>query len=377
MVVIEGVPKRRNDAWHEIESMEDIFADILSRVPVKSLLVLKSVSKLWYRLIRSPNLINMQLSRSQENPTYIVYPYMDEVMDIYLIKSNGEILEMITLPGFENLSPLSLICSYTGLICCINYPWVSESNKDEVNMTDFEIRICNPATREVFLLPKGCPSEKRLSIGVGFGPKTFEYKVFRFFHSKCESEDIHLECEVYSSDIGSWRGIGASEHYPMGFQHCPLGSNHVYVEGKVYWFVASEEDHDIPGSILSVDMEENFRTINLPAEVTEHSFLVDLEGCLSLVVVYDDDEIFDIWVLHNSNEPNWERIQSDYVAFSNIECVHFVAARKKGLFFITTDRYLLYNLKRRTWTELDFSDAFEKNLPVVYPFTETLLPCKY
>jgi F-box interacting protein len=378
MVETDGMPMRKgNDAWCAVESIEDILANILSRVPVKSLTVFKSVSKLWYRLICSPNFIKLQLSWSLENSTYLIYPYMDEVMTLYQMKGNGEIIEMITLPGCENLSPLSLVCSYTGLICCINYPWIRDLNMDNEDMTDFEIRICNPSTREVFLLPKGSPSEKKLSIGVAFGPKTSEYKVFRFFYSKGESQDIHLECEVYSSCTGSWRGIGVVQHCPMGFQHCPLGSNHVFVNGKVYWFIASEEDHDIPGSILSVDIEENFRTINLPEEVTEHSFLVDLEGCLSLVAVYDEDEIVDIWVLDDSNEPHWERKRSDYVTFSSLECVYYVAARKNEIFFITTDHYLIYSLDHATWTELDLEDTFERNLPVVLPFTESLLPCKY
>jgi F-box interacting protein len=366
-----------SDAWSEVESAEDILANILSRVPVKSLIVSKSVSKLWYRLICSPNFINLQLSWSLENPTYIIYPSMDEVMNLYRMKGNGEIIEMITLPGCENLSPLSLICSYTGLICCINYPLIHDLEMDKVDMTDFEIRICNPATREVFLLPNGSPSEKKLSIGVAFGPQTSEYKVFRFFYSKLESEDIHLECEVYSSRTGSWRGIGVVQHCPMGFQHCPLGSSHVFVNGKVYWFLASEEDHDIPGSVLSVDMEHNFRTINLPDEVTEHSFLVALEGRLSLVAVYDEDEIVDIWALNDSNEPHWERRRSDYVVFSSMECVYYVTARKNEIFFITTDHYLIYNLDHGTWTELDLEDIFERNLPVALPFIETLLPCKY
>ena len=368
--------RRKSDSWNEVESAEDILADIFSRVPVKSLLVSKSVSKHWHRLIQSPAFINLQLHWSLEKPNYIIYPYMDEVVNLYLMKGNGEIIEMITLPGCENLPPLSLICSRNGLICCINYPLVPDSD-DEVYLIDFEIRICNPATREVYLLPQGSPSKKKISIGVAFGPKPWEYKVFRFFHFKSEAEDTRLECEIYSSSTGSWRGIGVVQHCPMDYEHCPLGSNHIFVNGKVYWFVSSEEDDDIPGFILSVDMEENFRIINLPEEVTQHSSLVDLEGCLSLVAVYDEDEIVDVWVLDDSNEPNWKKKRSDYVPFSSNECIDSVAALKNEIFFITTDHYLIYNLDDGTWTELDLADDFERNLPVVFPYTESLLPCKY
>ncbi|XP_040988704.1 F-box protein At5g49610 [Juglans microcarpa x Juglans regia] len=376
MVEIGGMLMRnRNVSWFDVESTEDILANILSRVPVNSLLVFKSVSKLWYRLIHSPNFIKLQLSQTPKSPTYIIYPYMDEVMNLYLMKSNGEITEMITLRDCENISSQSLICSYSGLICCINYPLIPNSKMDEVDLTDFEIRICNPTTREIFFLPKGSPSETEISIGVVFCPITTEYKVFRFFHSKHESQDIHLECEIYSSCTGSWRGIGVVQHHPMGFRHCPLGSNHVFVNGKVYWFVALEEDQYTPGSILSIDIEENLRTINLPEEVTEHSFLVDLEGCLSLVAVHDGDEVVNIWVLDDSNQPNWEIKCSVDTAFSSMECVDFVTARKNEVFFITTEHYLIYNVDYGTWTELDLADTFERNSPVAFPYTESLLPC--
>ncbi|KAM3696515.1 hypothetical protein ACJW31_06G044600 [Castanea mollissima] len=365
--------RKRSDAWYEVESAEDILADILSRVPIKSLLAFKSVSKQWRRLIQSSTFIKLQLRWSLEKPNYLIYPYMDGLVNLYHMKGNGEIIEKITLFGCEDIYSLSLLCSCNGLLCFINYPFVPDSNRELVYLIDFDIRICNPATREVYLLPKGSPSEKKISIGVAFGPKPWEYKVFRFFHPKYDSDDI--KCEVYSSITGSWRGIGDVQYCPIGILYCPLGSNHVYVNGKIYWFLPEEGDIITPGSILSVDIEENFKVISLPDEVTAHAFLVDLEGFLSLVAVYDDDQVVDVWILHDSNESNWEKKCSDYVPFSCVDSINFVAARKTEIFFITSDQYLIYNLDDGTWTELDFADDFESNLPVVLPYTESLLPC--
>ena len=74
---------------------------------------------------------------------------------------------------------------------------------------------------------------------------------------------------------------------------------HVSINGTVYWFItSSEKEAPYPSSILAVDMEENFRTIDLPKVVPECSFLVELEGCLSLIALHVDNvhrfESFDI-----------------------------------------------------------------------------------
>ncbi|OMO80555.1 hypothetical protein CCACVL1_12898 [Corchorus capsularis] len=67
---------------------------------------------------------------------------------------------------------------------------------------------------------------------------------------------------------------GRAPHYPMRSSHSSMGSNHVFANGILYWFIASDTDEKIPGLILTVDMEQNFGTIDLPLEVTEHSYLV-------------------------------------------------------------------------------------------------------
>lgn len=92
---------------------------------------------------------------------------------------------------------------------------------------------------------------------------------------------------MYTPSTGAWRGIGSVPQFPMH-------AHNIFVGGKVYWFLPSEEDHRTAGSILSVDMEENFRVIELPEEVIEHAFLANLDGHLCLIAIYDDDLIMDI-----------------------------------------------------------------------------------
>ncbi|KAK8487705.1 hypothetical protein V6N13_134154 [Hibiscus sabdariffa] len=370
------------DKWYEVECAENVLVDILSRLPIKSILVCKSVCKHWCRLISSQVFIDMQLLRSRKNSFYIVYPFMDVMMELFFVKNSGEIAKRMNFPYCDNFSPITIICSFDGLLCCINYPWKVESGRVFDDETDLEIRICNPITRKALLIPRGSPSKEKPSIGVVFGPKINEYKIFRFFSPKRIPLAKHryrvsrLQCEVYSSISGFWSVIGRVPYCPMRSSHSPLGSNHVFVNGKTHWFIASDEDPMIPGLIFTVDIEETFGTIKLPADVTEHSYLVDLKGCLSLVAVYDEDEIMNIWTLEDKNEPEWELKCSDNVPFSNDECVEFVVAKENDIFVITSNHYYIFDSDHRVWTELELSNIFETRSPVAFTYTESLLYCK-
>ncbi|KAE8675221.1 Detected protein of confused Function [Hibiscus syriacus] len=305
------------DKWYDV----DVLVNILSRLPINSILLCKSVCKHWHRLINSQAFIDVQLLWSRKNSVYLVYPFMDIMLELYFVKSSGEIAKRMNFPYCDNFSPITFICCFDGLLCCINYPWKVDASRVVEDETDLEIRICNPVTRKALLIPKG-----------------------------------------------------RVPYCPMHPSHSSLGSNHVFVNGTIYWFIASDEDPMIPGSILTVDIEETFGSINLPMDVTEHSYLVDLKGCLSLVAVHDD-EIMNIWILEDKNEPKWELKCSGQVPFSHDECVEFVVARENEIFLITSKRYYIYDSDHKVWRQLDLSMNFEMNFPVAFTYTESLLSC--
>ena len=133
----------RNESLFDLE---DIITDILLRLPMKSLMLCKSVSKNWRRLISSPNFKRLQLLRSQENPSYVFYPYVCLCCSVpFLTKVHGQTTE--TIPGCSRHWCKHMICSFNGLICSISYKSFFEK---KVHMG---IVIFNPITQEVLLLP--------------------------------------------------------------------------------------------------------------------------------------------------------------------------------------------------------------------------------
>ncbi|KAL6314929.1 hypothetical protein AAG906_029148 [Vitis piasezkii] len=178
--------------------VEEILTNILLRLPVKSLLIC--------------NFVKSHLIQSQHNPTYVFYPYDPWHHNV--------------LPGCDGIYFKGIICSFNGLICCVNY---------------------------------------------------------------------------YSAFLHDIRRVA---HTP----YSSFSSNHVCINGIVYWFTRSEEGI---GSILVVNREEFFSTIRLPKEKILRPYLINLEGCLCLVVDNGLEEYrFDIWALQDSKETwrkfNWE-----------------------------------------------------------------------
>lgn len=149
--------------WDKVESITDVFEDILSRHPARTLLGCKFVSKHWYRVILGPQLAKLQLLRSTENPKYILFPQdCCRGIDMYLINGVGETNQVINLPCFRDICFPKMICSFNGLIYCLNVL---------SNLFDFEIRVINPATRRVLLLPQASQSRLHPQVGVFFGPR--------------------------------------------------------------------------------------------------------------------------------------------------------------------------------------------------------------
>ena len=336
--------------------VEEILTNILLRLPVKSLLICKSVSKYWRSIISRPSFVESHLIQSQHNPTYVFYPYDPWHHNVYLLrKTDGEMTE--SLPGCDGIYFKGIICSFNGLICCVNY----------YSAFLHDIRICNPATREVLLLPQSRELEHPGEVGVAFGPGINEYKVFQFYGGT-----QHYGCEVYSSITGSWKSIGRVAHTP----YSSFSSNHVCINGIVYWFTRSEEGI---GSILVVNREEIFSTIQLPKEKILRPYLINLEGCLCLVV---DNGLegyrFDIWALQDSKESLWTKKWSDYMPFCSIaDIINHVVVRKNEILLGTITHFFLYNMGTRTWRKFNWEhDGEEIVICLSVPYTESLLPCK-
>ncbi|CAG7876994.1 unnamed protein product, partial [Brassica rapa] len=358
--------------WDDVESKQDVFRDILSRLSVRSIRSVKTVNRYWRDSVRDKHFATIQLAQSRKKPSYIACPRVNNAMELYLLKP-GEFdfrhHATVDPPGRNAEHHMLMIASFNGLVCCINQ--LSDENEE-----DYQIWICNPATEQTLLLPQGRPSFwTEPSIGVAYGPDMSEYKIFRIVSDGENGAGLHIECEVYSSSTGAWRIIGAVTHLPMYVFLIPHRSSHVFVGGKIYWLVSLED----PGIILYVDMEERFGVMELPYyspdlryedRITDCTYLINLGGSLSLVVLHVD--YFDIW---EWKEASWVPVIEDYLPFMNFsEIVLFLTSSEKEILCVTEWQWWTYHVNTRKWEERGGPPTQFTN-PAMFPFTESLLPC--
>ncbi|CAI0541460.1 unnamed protein product [Linum tenue] len=250
---------------------EDIVIDILTRLPVKSILRFRSVSKPWSNLPTTPHFIAAHLRRSSAgNPLLIVHHgrTLGRNLRVSVIDSTFRTLHRdFPLPDtvFDSrLHSPSILGSCNGLLCI----------KFTANFM-----LWNPATKQFALLPNfnnltspltrsHGPKAQFICERFGFGstPEP-DYKLVRFasvFHGKQGSADesvwqsLEVKAAVFSWKTWSWRPLARdNSRIPLAYYNNPVAAN-----GNLYWIGESRGRRDF---VLEFDLaRESFRTIDLP-----------------------------------------------------------------------------------------------------------------
>ncbi|XP_042515314.1 F-box protein CPR1-like [Macadamia integrifolia] len=280
---------------------EDLILDILTMLPVNSLLRFRCVSKLWFALIRDPGFIKMHLTRSLATNTNLSLISIKS-SNFYLYSLDFEDCKQETL---ELNHPLKfprhgteLVGSCNGLLCISNYRYRN-------------IFLWNPSTRRYKKLPY-IPTEtpfNRLpphlaAYGFGYEPITEDYKLVKVvsFYD-IDDNSIRLNLNIYSLITNSWRGIG---DMPFVIFENPNG---VYADSTIHWIVKRWKEN----FMISFDLkDEEYREVSLPACTVKDKFGMNL-GVLGgqLCVLYDFSIRVEIWMLKNYGvRDSWAKLFS-------------------------------------------------------------------
>ncbi|KAI3861918.1 hypothetical protein MKX03_004426 [Papaver bracteatum] len=293
---------------NNIFDINRIFLEVLSRIPIKSLMRFKCVSKHWrFSISQDQRLIDLHFTRSKQNcpDFYIVIPRHTEV-DIFQktmhnsgFKSStmyGGVREyryqqsilLGNLFGSGTLPPISSIVRrleqsafyYTeilkpvnGLICF-------------VNRCQAAVRILNPSTREsTSWISSSLRTDKKYNFVkeyergawlptyfFGFDPATKTHKVVCTWRVR-EPVDIYKPvglgdgirrtniCEVLTVGESNWRKIEAE--VPFSYRV----KNSIYANGFIYW---GDKSMGIPNFLNSFDVaSEKFKVTSVPKEIRE------------------------------------------------------------------------------------------------------------
>ncbi|XP_076946367.1 F-box protein At3g07870-like [Bidens hawaiensis] len=357
---------------------ENVMFDILSRLPVKTIIHCRGVCKKWWNLVSDSYFINLHLSRS---PTALMFHHdsendsprgyykqgilkwvsiEDEPAHHHLHNDPVMNLDLNLAAIFQN-SQIHIVGSVNGLLCL----WQCGRFHDDTY-------ICNPISREYMTLPRQqyyTEGHAIIVYGFGVGLQTKEYKVIRTFQgnippdSSSTSRPSILEAEVYTLGMGQWRSLGHVPYWLQGWE----GS---FLDGRVHWIIY---DKDSPQKICTFDFDNEkfelfpsppFEAINDEHQVHGQTLEI-LKGCLCVVDIYDSR--FTLWVMKEYGDkkswhrevvikniisliPHWELC--DYLCV--LECL------KDGTFLIVhyEDKLLEYCTRRRTIKDTGLFDRF-------------------
>ncbi|KAI3891904.1 hypothetical protein MKX03_026312 [Papaver bracteatum] len=253
---------------------------ILSYLPVKSLMKFKCVSKSWESLTYDPSFIKLHQSKS--HPQLFIMMYKDNCIQVYTPKydfQGGEALYKVTIPWSQVviLKPINGLFSFidilNGLSCVYNLgtrqvtPWVSIPDPPQTGSL-------------VTAIP---------TYGFGFDPSTGKHKILCIWDVTRFGGKVEHIVQVFTSGENEWRTI--DELPPVR----PFGKA-VYANGSLYRRNCGHKLLEPPDIevILAFDVgTEKFRVIPIqdvivsshrnPGVSRRAEYLLEVDGHIALI----------------------------------------------------------------------------------------------
>ncbi|KAF9617844.1 hypothetical protein IFM89_039026 [Coptis chinensis] len=274
---------------------DSVIEDILSRLPVRSLLRFGCVCKTWCSLLRDPWFITMHLKHSQAKRDCIL---LKGVTNIYLLDygtCNHIEIEKLNYPSHLLKSGGSIdvinLFSCNGLICLS-----TDSNT---------LCLWNPSTGRQKTLPQSVTRPNLwmyyTSLGFCYDPIADDYVVLKVYSSHgCPSV-----VEVYSLRKNSWMRI---QNIP--YHMCAKNKGTLFYGGSLHW-VGNRSNCTIsfaPDIVIAFDIAtKTFRDFRLPAYerlcedwergvVVGSPYFLVLDGCLCILRSHDQLNAA-VWVM--------------------------------------------------------------------------------
>ncbi|KAK9675818.1 hypothetical protein RND81_11G033500 [Saponaria officinalis] len=294
---------------------ECLLIEILSLLPIKSLLRLKSVNKLCYDIIKSPYFISKHLKHNNGRHNNCIIAQFEVTrageLQPSMVWLDDEIDEDSTIHNYTTLQKAP--SAYDYCICgpCdgLYYIWCGWASEDRPWCRVGKRCLWNPALQQVKTLPsiiimKSCmPLNIEYSYdeycGFGFDPVTADYKVVLI-----KGVDLLVRND-------SWRYAGdlSKSHYRLS-----ENSSYTFVHTSYYWLGSNDEYYPLTYDIIIVVnlATEAIEEIGLPEMRIKDSIdiqwytecLMVYHSTIALVTLYKDSGNFDIWTL---KERSWSK----------------------------------------------------------------------
>ncbi|ESQ34650.1 hypothetical protein EUTSA_v10009934mg, partial [Eutrema salsugineum] len=291
----------------------DLIFEILERLPAKSAVKFRCVSKLWSSITTLPSFIRSFDARSSATgPRLLIVSRTDKYNQrfVFSIPQNQNSDNQPVVDSYEMTIPTNYCLSCTdsvhGLIC-ITRPR--------------RVEIWNPTMRRVATLPRPKTGGKDTHGFLGYDPIDGTYKVLCMptFHLRHKGKYQPLVFTLGGAQ-DSWRVIhGVTEHYPLQCGKC--------INGVVY-YVASLEIDGAAWFLVSFHVRsEKMSMIQVPWS-HNRGFLSLYQGKLARVTSNADD--ITMWILEDAEKHEWS-CKHFHLPFPSNDPVSNTFLRLKGV----------------------------------------------
>ncbi|XP_022983285.1 F-box/kelch-repeat protein At3g23880-like [Cucurbita maxima] len=352
---------------------EEVMIEILSRLPLESLLRFKTVRKSWYALINDPNFATKCFCNSLHQQKHIL-------LKRFVTKNSGNQQNVFSFLKF------SLPFDGSVLVYDLDLPFDEDFRYFEIRghshgllcLTDLrkDIFLCNPATREFQKLPRSILLTEPLdefiritsftnAVGFGYDSKSRDFKVVRvvdFVELPCYFHPSRVE--VYDLSKDKWREIQTPDRW-SGIQTPICGKVfgtpcfEMYHEGTYYWW-ANAKIEGRAEIIQSFDMsEEVFRPIPMPKSLKGKCEAYRSMGVLngSIVLFHypwnGNGREFDLWGMENdeSGGVSWSKLLTIGPLYGIEKPLVFVGSHEL-LMEANGGQVILYNTRTQQFRKL-------------------------
>ncbi|XWS66120.1 hypothetical protein CRYUN_Cryun05aG0172900 [Craigia yunnanensis] len=357
----------RNGDWPA-----DMLTEIVLKLPVKSIIRFKCVSKTWCDLFKNPSFASQHLSLSKKN-NYLLVDYHDSnnedkvVMHLFVYQTLVSYHDLHQqLPNHFTDMHISF-CVYNGLFCL----------PDRITS---RITLWNPATREFRILPEcnqNIPPKVencRHILGFGLDPLSDDYKVIyiRTYVDR-EKKRRGRHHAIYRMSTDAWRVLEEDDvRFFKDLHICPNYSN-ACVNGVYYWQV-SKLLHSglLDYKVLAFHLgTEVFQLIQSP--LSGHGKLLPLQD--DRISIWDTERIErsersnEIWVLND--EGHWTKLLK-IDPLLKVERMFGFWKNSKVFVESESGQLLLYDLDSKEFSDVGIKASEAGDLDV-YTYEESLV----
>ncbi|XP_073131647.1 F-box/kelch-repeat protein At3g23880-like [Henckelia pumila] len=351
---------------------EEILVEILAKLPVKSLLRFRCVSRSWLELISSQHFIKAHLNSSRQDLNLSNYKIMLSIRefptyDLKYCPLNFLLHEPWSTDAssidYPKSSSVCVVGSCNGLICLV--------------INEKDLFLWNPSTRQSRKLPPanfnmgraGSPNDHSF----GFHESGDDYKVVNILSVFEKKGQYKLMAMIYSLKSDSWKRVG-------DFKGCLLKDDFKgrvieddsgkFASGKLHWCTAqsrfTHEDAAEWDIIISLDIEsEVFGVLEQPNYMKKDKcelLLGVLGECICVLCENYENSTTDLWVLKEYGvKESWTKlavIPSTDPIDSLWHSMPMFILPNGGILFSTYGRYfVVYNPKDHSTKIFDINNS--------------------